>query len=219
MAKEDKSTILIATISAISAVVIAVVTTYGTIAVSAPEAKKVKKELEQISDLEKIANLPIGTITPSMLHPSVFAKTVGDPSVFDPETSKWVLADGQKDITNSQYGKLLGNTRFTPDLRGMFLRGLNEGRKDDKRDPDDERKPGGYQEDALQRHRHDTDALKLDRHIDQDTKELGYTSRGGADAGKASVTTVTGEKVGEKVNVAGETRPKNVAVYFYIKIN
>jgi len=215
MAKQDKSTILIATISAISAVVIAVITTYGTIAVSAPEARKVKKELEQISDLQKIANLPIGTIMPSMLHPGVFAKTVGDPSVFDPETSKWVLADGQKDITNSQYGKLLANTRFTPDLRGMFLRGLNEGRKDDKRDPDDQRKPGDYQGDALQRHRHDTDAFKLDRHIGQDTKELGYTSRGGADAGKANVTTVTGERV----NVADETRPKNVAVYYYIKIN
>ncbi len=42
MAKETKSTILIATISAISAIVIAVITTYGTIAVSAPEDKKVK---------------------------------------------------------------------------------------------------------------------------------------------------------------------------------
>jgi len=209
---------LIATISAISAVVIAAITTYGTIAVSAPEAKKVKKELGEISDLRKIANLPIGTITPSMLHPSLFANSVGDPSVFDPEKSKWVFADGQKDITNSQYGKLLGNTRFTPDLRGMFLRGLNEGRKDDKRDPD-ERKPGDYQEDALQGHGHKTDALKLGRYIDQDTKELGYTSRGGADADTASVTTVTEEKVGEKVNVADETRPKNVGVYFYIKIN
>lgn len=29
-------------------------------------------------------------------------------------------------------------------------------------------------------HRHDRDALKLDRYIDQDTRELGHTSRGGA---------------------------------------
>ena len=90
MAGETKSTILIAIISAISAVVVAVITTYGTIAVSEPEAKKVKKELEEISDLQRIANLPIGTIVPSMLPPSLFAKVVGDPSVFDPEKSKWV---------------------------------------------------------------------------------------------------------------------------------
>ena len=55
-----------------------------------------------------------------MFQPSLFATAVGDPSVFDPEKSKWVLADHEKDIRNSNYGKLL-NQRYTPDLRGMFL--------------------------------------------------------------------------------------------------
>ncbi len=137
MARETKSTILVAIIGAMSAVVIAVITTYGTIAVSAPEALKVKKELEDISDLQKIANLPIGTIVPSMLYPSQFAKAVGD---LDRTTSHWVLADGQKDITTSQYGQLSNKTK-TPDLRGMFLRGVNEGRDDGEQDPV-ERKPG-----------------------------------------------------------------------------
>ena len=136
MAGESKSTILIAIISAISAVVVAVITTYGTIAVSQPEAKKVKKELEEISDLQLITNLPVGTIVPSMLQPSLFSEVVGDPSVFNPEKNKWVLADEQKDITRSRYGKLLNNTRYTPDLRGMFLRGMNEGRDDGKQDPE-----------------------------------------------------------------------------------
>ena len=214
MAGETKSTILIAIISAISAVVVAVITTYGTIAVSEPEAKKVKKELEEISDLQRIANLPIGTIVPSMLPPSLFAKVVGDPSVFDPEKSKWVLADKQKDITNSRYGQLLNNRRYTPDLRGIFLRGMNEGRIDG--DPDDNRKPGEIQRDALQKHGHETTArgLKWGEPSEVPTaKGLGYTSKGNAHAPEAQVTIV------KDANVADETRPKNAAVYFYIKIN
>jgi len=219
VAQETRSTILIALISAVSAIIVAVITTYGTIAVSKPEAKKLKDELRMI-DLEKISNLPIGTIAPSMLHPGLFARAVGDPSVFDPEKSKWVLADGQKDITNSQYGKLLVNTRFTPDLRGMFLRGLNEGRTDDRRDPD-ERQPGVYQSDALQEHEHETNAIGFKANVpDQNssykwgTGDLGFTSTGDADMIPAEVKSVKGQ-----VGVAGETRPKNVAVYFYIKIN
>lgn len=209
MKKQTKSTVMIAMISAISAVVIAVITTYGTIAVSEPEAKKVKKELEEISDLQLIANLPIGTIVPSMLHPSLFAKVVGDPPVFNPEKSKWVLADKEKDITISRYGKLFNNTRYTPDLRGMFLRGMNEGRNDGEQDPDQDRTPGHYQQDALEEHGHSTTATEWNWNK---KGNAGYTSRAN-NAPIASVTTVTDAKA------ADETRPKNVAVYFYIKIN
>ncbi|MBN1932888.1 MAG: hypothetical protein JW786_14895 [Desulfobacterales bacterium] len=212
MSEGTKSTILIAIISAVSAIVVAVITTYGTIAVSEPEAKRVKKELEEISDLQQIANLPIGTIVPSMLHPSLFAKVVGDPSVFDPEKSSWVLADKQKDITRSRYGKLLNNTRYTPDLRGMFLRGMNEGRNDGKQDPKRDRIAGDYQRDALQEHGHETTATEFK--WNDTTTDYGYTSEGKAHAPTASVMTVK-----EPAYAAIETRPKNVAVYFYIKIN
>jgi len=220
MAEGSKSTILIAIISAVSAIVVAVITTYGTIAVSAPEAKKVKEELKDISNLEKIANLPIGTIVPSMLPPSLFAEIVGDPdpSVFDPRKSKWVLADG-RDIRISQYGKLSGNTE-TPDLRGMFLRGLNEGRKDDRQDPD-VRKPGDYQKDALQRHSHKTTVTGDTTGYKEQAETpsgIGYTrNKAGRNAPyervSVSVLDVTG------ANAEAETRPKNVAVHFYIKIN
>jgi len=210
MAEESKSTVTIAAISAVSAIIVAVVTTYGTISVSKPEAQKVKAELQAV-DLKKIANLPIGTIVPSMLPPGLFAKAVGDPSVFDPETSKWVLADGEEEVTNSRYGTLLGHTRFTPDLRGMFLRGVNEGRKDGHEDPDT-RGPGDYQHDALQKHGHETSAKSLEWGS-KEAQDLGYTTKGEAHAPAATVTAPT------EANVAGETRPRNVAVYFYIKIN
>jgi len=203
MARETKSTILVAIIGAMSAVVIAVITTYGTIAVSAPKTKALKEEL----DLKKIVNLPIGTIVPSMLQPTEFAKAVGD---LDRETIEWALADGQKDITNSLYGQLSGRT-YTPDLRGMFLRGMNEGRNDGKQDPEPDRTAGDDQEDALQKHGHETNARMHGWGAEGDDTQ-GWTKRAG-EAPQASVTTVTGART------ADETRPKNVAVYFYIKIN
>ena len=126
MTGESKSTILIATISGMTAIVIALITTYGTIAVSAPEAKKVKKELEEISDLQLMSNLPIGTVAPSMLKPSLFAEAVGD---VDRDTPAWVFADGRTIAATSRYSQKSGET-VVPDLRGMFLRGLNEGRND-----------------------------------------------------------------------------------------
>ncbi len=203
MAKETKSTISIAMISAISAIVIAAITTYGTIAVSAPEAKKVKKELEEISELQLIANLPVGTIVPSMLEPSVFAEAVGDGSR---DTPQWELADGRPIALTSRYSQKSGATA-TPDLRGVFLRGMNvNGGKDP-----DMRAAGDYQEDALQQHGHGT---KFTTFIWSDAStDYGYTSKGEAHAPLAIVGTVT------DANVADETRPKNVAVYFYIKIN
>lgn len=174
------------------------------------DAKEIRKGLGEISELQKIANLPIGTIIPSMLDSSLFAKAVGDSPDFDSIKSKWVLADGQKDLTHSKYHRLTGES-YTPDLRGMFLRGLNVGRDDGKQDPEQDRTPGDYQQDALKEHGHKTTAKALKW---RDTKtRLGYTSKGEAKAPIAEVTDVTHAKVAE------ETRPKNVAVYFYIKIN
>lgn len=140
MAEETKSTVLIATISAIS---VALITTYGAIIASAKDAKQVrqdlkeisvlrektdlqnvKKNLQEITNLNPTANLPIGTILPSMLHPGQFADKVGDPSpsLFDPNTNKWAPVDG-REVFGSKYSKEL--TLTLPDLRGMFIRGLN----------------------------------------------------------------------------------------------
>jgi hypothetical protein len=147
-------------------------------------------------------SLPVGAIIASMLPPDSFAKSVGDPLDFDPAKSKWVLANGTYDISRSTYRALSGK-RLPPDLRGMFLRGVNAGRNDGKEDPSGDREAGGYQEDALAKHTH----------------PLGYgahglaNGKGGGDleSGLPSVNTLpTGDK---------ETRPKNVAVYYYLKIN
>ena len=64
-----------------------------------------KQDLKAISEIERIANLPIGSIVASMLPPALFLENVKDPPVFHPKDSKWMLADGDKDkdITRSRY--------------------------------------------------------------------------------------------------------------------
>ena len=167
-------------------------------------------------------NLPIGTIIASMLEPSSFAKTVGDPdpSDFDPKISKWVLANGRKVPTDSKYYMFTPESRI-PDLRGMFLRGINCGRNDGREDPNDRREPGSYQKDALQEHGHETTATGYQYDVPDEAShykwgnaDLGYTGTGLADIVPADVTSVKDPDKDDE-----ETRPKNVAVYFYIKIN
>ncbi|BBO84109.1 hypothetical protein DSCO28_46750 [Desulfosarcina ovata subsp. sediminis] len=191
---------------------------------TAVEADGMKKELEGITELHKIANLPIGTIIPSMLEPVSFAMTVGDLPKFDPEKCKWVLADGQLIVETSLYGKLTKKKK-TPDLRGMFLRGMNEGRNDGYEDPEN-RSAGDFQADAFPEHGHETTAISFQKNVSDKGSvykwgkgDLGYTSDGDADMIHAEVTKVVGENVNVADKMRPETRPKNVAVYFYIKIN
>jgi hypothetical protein len=212
MAAKPKDTILIATISAISAVVIAVITTYGTIAVSAPEAKRVKGELKEISDLRLIANLPIGTIVPSMLQPPDFAKEVGD---VDRDTPEWVLADGQIDISTSRYA-LLTKRYKPPDLRGIFLRGMNEGRIDTTGDPEGNRGVGDYQFDAFKKHKHKSPVT----YYKSSFKESGSRPWTAVHMPTEGDIKKWQDRQEDTEEVGGdETRPRNVAVYFYIKIN
>lgn len=176
------------------------------------QVKEIEKTLEKLQQQVKEPlneELPIGTIIPSILNPIQFFAQLEDS-----EKSKWVLADGVN-VRNSKYASVVGMK--VPDLRGIFLRGMNyEGGND----PDPNRKAGESQQDALQQHHHATNAKTWN--WDGKTSEPGYRSGGKADPVPAQVTNVTNVKPamkGEEVNVAIETRPKNVAVYFYIKIN
>lgn len=156
-------------------------------------------------------HLPVGTIVPSVLEPRTFAIVAGDSGNFDPRSSSWVPADG-RDIAGSEFTKQTGSIR-TPDLRGMFLRGLNytepnNPRSDGKQDPEgDARKPGDYQVDAFFKHAHPYTGTT-------DSKEErtdGNTYPHKKDAFPCPKET---DPVG-----GAETRPKNIAVYYYLKIN
>ena len=163
-----------------------------------------------------LANVPIGTVIPSMADPEKVYRLQGLSPGFDPKTSLWAPADG-RDVPDSKYAENINIS--VPDLRGMFLRGLNnidpskQPRKDGKQDPDSERKVNSYQSDIIARHEH---SLSLR------TSTISPEINPGTENFHASQN--LGAKIEIKTNSSGnwsgpETRPKNIAVYYYIRIN
>ncbi|MFC1476690.1 hypothetical protein ACFL5S_01860, partial [Fibrobacterota bacterium] len=165
-------------------------------------ANQIVKKLEKISEKvkeEDLTNLPIGTTISSILNPSLFKKSFADPD-------KWVLADGREVSTDSKYYMSTNESRI-PDLRGMFLRGMNVNGKGE--DPQQNRKVGSEQQDTFQSHQH---------------KYNTYGKTTGNWRGNKSSQYHLAYHIENSVGFVGaegttETRPKNVAVYFYIKIN
>ncbi len=157
---------------------------------------------------------PVGTVEVSILSPSVFAQAVGDPQSFDSSQSVWTLADG-REVGGSHYATVTGG-ETVPDMRGMFLRGLNVARDDGLEDPAGERAAGDTQEDAFQGHGHEH----------QRARDAGYTKTG-TFLGAYGLPEYQDGRILEPSDLAGygsvrydvETRPKNIAVYYYIKIN
>ncbi|MCK5355241.1 MAG: tail fiber protein [Methyloprofundus sp.] len=116
----------------------------------------------------------------------------------------WLMCDGASipdEAIYEELKKLVGNN--TPDLRGMFLRGLNDGRMDGRQDPNgSSRLLGSYQEDKFSLHSHS------------------YVKRTGIDGHQAGPyhNIAHGLETKDTDSVGGdETRPKNIAVRFIIK--
>ncbi len=118
----------------------------------------------------------------------------------------WILADG-RDVQGSAFAQLFGNN-FVPDLRGVFLRGKQNGRNDG-RGNETEAALGEYQADAFARHQH------------------GVAPAAGGIAGfTTNVKSAPSDPAGQYVlngntgeTGEDETRPENVTVNFFIRIN
>jgi hypothetical protein len=104
--------------------------------------------------------VPVGTIIASTLDYTAFLKANNLDRVDNTNMSKaiWIPCDG-RDENGSQYSRY----GRIPDLRGVFLRGINEygvpytgvGQvSDDRKNPQDKR-GGEFQEDAFQGHNHE----------------------------------------------------------------
>jgi hypothetical protein len=179
------------------------------------DLSNIVSELKDRADTNEADAFPIGSITPSVIDPNTFQQEYGD---------YWILADGSHTfiqngqpelLTRSKFGQLLCEEVVTPenctvpDLRGVFLRGANSGRGDGLQDPDGERLAGSFQDDSFEAHTHELTKTVL-CHVDSCGVGVESLSRGSW-AGSANVAlTTTG---------GNETRPKNIAVYYYIKIN
>ncbi len=170
--------------------------------------------------------VPVGTIVSSMLDFYQFAPTVGESVSFSATNSKWSPADGRS-ISGSAYHTSTGNST-APDLRGMFLRGLNsidsQSRDDGNQDPDgDNRTAGDYQEDKYKKHGHNIAKgsygivlAGIDLNYGPNAVYSHYRYNGGN-----TFSSPTDSDTAKAIETDGhtETRPKNSAVYYYIKIN
>jgi hypothetical protein len=134
------------------------------------------------------------TVVASMLTPAQFASTPGG--------GDWVLADGQS-VSHTAYATLTGNTT-APDLRGMFLRGRNEGRADGQQNSDGELALGSYQADPFDSHVHNIS---------------GFGSVQLHNAGSQSGTYIQSGSRNTAATRGNETRSRNVTVNSFLRAN
>lgn len=159
--------------------------------------------------------LPIGTIIASYLNFEQFnAATINNEKsatgVWSSSKSKWAPCDGRP-IPMSKFQTVTSQLQV-PDLRGMFLRGLNTfdpfqpvpAIASDKADPEN-RVVGSFQVDNIKAHNHTIPNPTVHAGSDQGPDGGGYNAWG---------------RNAPTSNVGGaETRPKNIAIFYYIKIN
>ncbi|MDR4504182.1 MAG: hypothetical protein MRK01_05215 [Candidatus Scalindua sp.] len=174
---------------------------------------------------------PVGTIIASMLNETLFAQATGDEGITDASKRKWTLADG-KPVQGSRYAEIMEKNNKpddVPDLRGMFLRGVDLGRGIDPG-----RTVGGpYQIDTTRLPRGEkgpfTGTTSANGAHSHRVKGAGNEYSGGTDDrhkratyNPTAITTIDGNHSHTVTITSGgdsETRPANVAVYYYIRIN
>lgn len=155
----------------------------------------------------------VGDVRYSVLPPDAFMKL----------NPGWILMDGAESKTSDSIFKkstLFLDYQFksVPDARGVFVRGMNMGRPLEKGDPDGDLPIGRYQPDGIKKHTHEFSI------------SFGYF------CGWVNNNVWTGDRPGNPMsvnnpeckikisnsgeNLSGEeTRPRNIALYVYIKVN
>lgn len=138
--------------------------------------------------------------------------TIGDVkySILDPDSfnehngSGWVIMMGQ-DISGSDLALATGINTL-PDGRGVFIRSMNLGRTEGG-DPEGDRPVGDSQQDDLKSHKHKISDYKS--HVKVHDSHIGPWDGSSFGEYEEETTSVGGK----------ETRPKNIILYTYIKIN
>ncbi|MEW6369262.1 MAG: hypothetical protein AB1714_31970 [Acidobacteriota bacterium] len=241
MAPSTKTRLMEVLVPALASILVALITTLSTLATrsgkldqatqeaknATEQAKDASNKAEGLRGALAAAGTPIGSILASPLTPDEFSQAAGDPPVFDPTRSKWALADGRQ-VVGSNY-HTLWNGRPLPDLRGLFLRGMNAGRDDQFRDPDAVRVPGAPQGWSTAFPRAGLRTSNAGQHVhDYPGYGTGFVGRA---AGQHASGGYPNPAFGAEPMTAGgmhehdveggdaETRPNNASVFFYVRIN
>ena len=163
----------------------------------------------------------LGEVRYSVLDPTQFKQQNGN---------GWILMDG-RDIPGTDLAAL-GFSKL-PDVRGMFIRGMD---MNIMNDPDGNRIVGSFQSDGFKSHSHQSsftvtgDATnRFFCAVPNAQKEISGVQVGNAfsndgTAGIARVSFAELIKINSTLTInnegtTNETRPKNIALYVYIKIN
>lgn len=156
------------------------------------------------------SGVPLGTVIASLKRPD-------EQGVFMDGDTTWALANGKLPAGVAYKGVF-------PDLRGQFLRGMNEGRTDSLKDPEIGRLVGAGQGDAFQGHWHDYTFSGADPNPRRSIFAYGG-SDGGPDQGQLgtflfnlSIISPISDGTNGAPRTSSETRPKNVSIYWYVKV-
>ncbi len=172
-------------------------------------------EVDRALETEARRIVPVGTIIASTTEPTIVHR----------DSPMWHLADGSPVLDEWQY-----SGTHLPDLRGVFLRGVNHDKQPGElgHDPEGARSPGQFQPSSTGApvgfaafvaeagsHGHNYRGPSGDDRVDRGSEDKvvsdAYTGRSTGLAGAHT----------HDVEVEGwdaETRPSNVAVYFYIRV-
>jgi hypothetical protein len=163
-------------------------------------------------------DMPVGTIVASFLTMEQFLAAT-DKRAWKSATSRWSPADG-REVPGSAFAFATSKARV-PDLRGMFLRGLNASepnvvRTDEYADPEANRQVGSLQRDAFQGHGHRYENSGTTAHNPNGTF-MGVN--GNNDFSGVRILEPKTIDIYGPVRAGKETRPTNIAVYYYVRIN
>ncbi|MEO5646532.1 MAG: hypothetical protein ABIQ91_03590 [Candidatus Paceibacterota bacterium] len=175
----------------------------------------------EFDDQEGFSTTPIGTVIASVVDFETFSaktKNFGTLRIFSPIKSKWAPCDGRNVVGSKYQIYWSGNLGSKlPDLRGLFLRGLNKFAMDEKtsgvtessQNPDEPSTKFSVQKDMVGAHTH---LATINTSVVIRTKGAGSGDSGDQTAPINPTITI-------KENNGKETRPKNISVYYYIRIN
>lgn len=157
----------------------------------------------------------LGDVKYSILPPDKFIEQNG---------KGWVLMDDKVLVKGSDLQNCCGVTQI-PDARGLFIRGMSLKRADGNEDPFEKengraRISGEFQADAILEHSHSvTYNFHAVSHFNSsEDKHPGNGSNSEPlTVGEDSDIQIGGVSAGNISNF--ETRPKNIALFIYIKIN